>query len=389
MELSCDERVLKEMNEDIKKPYANSLLSLATERHILNGSPLAFGEGNVKGRIKNVMNYKKMTFWVVVIAVILVVAVAIGLSTNPINPEKPPNSGGIEKTSLSEDELAYFNGDSFFNGDYMNMHNQFLSSLYDKPADINLFELFYCGSGLDETITDDELMAVMDKYEMTMSIDDIPCPCEKNSSENMDKILTEYMNITLADTNEIGLENFVYLSDYDAYYFFHGDTNYRSNISFSRGEREGDVIRLFYSDGFFNDGDKVLTLRKKNGGYLFAANQMIDEAIGIEIIDVSFLDDADNKMEKVDNWLTIKGKIKIIVKFKGDVDQVDYIFTPTGTETYIEQKIIGISNVEKDTQYAEFTWAPTESLMGHISVRLNKGNESITLYDIANIYYER
>ena len=52
MELSCDERIMKEMNEDIKKPYANSLLSLATERHILNGSPLAFGEGNVKGGLK-------------------------------------------------------------------------------------------------------------------------------------------------------------------------------------------------------------------------------------------------------------------------------------------------------------------------------------------------
>ena len=56
MELSCDEKVLKEMNEDIKKPYANSLLSLATGRYIFNGNPLAFGEGNVKGRIKNVLN---------------------------------------------------------------------------------------------------------------------------------------------------------------------------------------------------------------------------------------------------------------------------------------------------------------------------------------------
>ncbi|MGI6752545.1 MAG: M56 family metallopeptidase [Anaerovoracaceae bacterium] len=271
MELSCDERVLKEMNEDIKKPYANSLLSLATGKHILSGSPLAFSEGNVKGRIKNVMNYKKPTFWVVVIAIILVVVLAIGLSTNPINTAKV--------TNLSEDELAYFNGDSFFNGDYLNIHNQFLSSLYDKPADINLFELFYCGSGLDETITEDELMAVMEKFEMTMDLDNLPCPCEKNSSRNMDKILKEYMNITLTDTNQVGLEDFVYLSDYDAYYFFHGDTNYRSNINFSNGEREGDVIRLFYSDEFFADGDKVLTLQEKNGRYLFIANQMFSEAI--------------------------------------------------------------------------------------------------------------
>jgi len=35
MELSCDEKVLKKMDEEIKKPYANSLLSLAAERHIL------------------------------------------------------------------------------------------------------------------------------------------------------------------------------------------------------------------------------------------------------------------------------------------------------------------------------------------------------------------
>ena len=284
MELSCDERVLKEMNEDIKKPYANSLLSLAAERHILNGSPLAFSEGNVKGRIKNVLNYKKPRFWVVVIAIILVVGVTIGCSTNPINTAKPSNPNDIEKISLSEDELAYFNGDSFFNGAYMNMHNQFLSSLYDQPADINLFELFYCGSGLDETITDAELVAVLEKLEMTMSLDEIPCPCEKNSFSNMDEILTEYMNITLAETEEIGLENFVYLSDYDSYYHLHGDTNYRSNINFSRGEREGDIIRLFYSDGFLADGDKVLTLREKNGAYLFTANQMVDESMSMDQI---------------------------------------------------------------------------------------------------------
>jgi len=39
MELSCDEKVLKIMGENIKKPYANSLLSLATERHIQMAVP--------------------------------------------------------------------------------------------------------------------------------------------------------------------------------------------------------------------------------------------------------------------------------------------------------------------------------------------------------------
>jgi len=83
MELSCDERVLKNTDSDIKKSYANSLLSLATGRHILNGSPLAFGEGNVKWRIKNVLNYKKPKFWVIIISILVVIVVGIGLLANP------------------------------------------------------------------------------------------------------------------------------------------------------------------------------------------------------------------------------------------------------------------------------------------------------------------
>jgi beta-lactamase regulating signal transducer with metallopeptidase domain len=83
MELSCDESVLKEMNEEIKKPYANSLLSLAAGRHILSGSPIAFGEGNVKRRIMNVLNYKKPAFWVTLVSVLLAVAIGIGLLANP------------------------------------------------------------------------------------------------------------------------------------------------------------------------------------------------------------------------------------------------------------------------------------------------------------------
>ena len=83
MELSCDERVLKVMNEDIKKPYANSLLSLASGKHILNGSPLAFGEGNLKGRIKNVLNYKRPRFWIIVFSIVIVTIVGIGLMADP------------------------------------------------------------------------------------------------------------------------------------------------------------------------------------------------------------------------------------------------------------------------------------------------------------------
>jgi beta-lactamase regulating signal transducer with metallopeptidase domain len=112
MELSCDEKVLKEMNEEIKKPYANSLLSLATGRHILNGSPLAFGEGNVKGRVINVLNYKKPVFWVVIVALITVIAVSVGLMSNP--QEKQLSIEDYAHQFIEETIADYNTEDNFF-----------------------------------------------------------------------------------------------------------------------------------------------------------------------------------------------------------------------------------------------------------------------------------
>lgn len=85
MEMSCDERVIKRLGADVKKNYSSSLLSLATGRSIIGGTPLAFGEGKTKGRIKNVLNYKKPGFWGILVGVIFLALISIGLTTNPMN----------------------------------------------------------------------------------------------------------------------------------------------------------------------------------------------------------------------------------------------------------------------------------------------------------------
>ncbi len=98
MEMSCDESVLKQMGGEIRTAYSTSLLSLSAGRSLINGSPLAFGEGNLKGRIKNIMNFKKPAFWVVAIAVITCIASVLLLSVNPIKTSEPPepsSSNGI------------------------------------------------------------------------------------------------------------------------------------------------------------------------------------------------------------------------------------------------------------------------------------------------------
>lgn len=83
MEMSCDEAVVQKLGTEIRADYTASLLSLATGKRIIAGMPLAFGEGNTKGRIKNLANWKKPTFWVVLISVISCVVLAVCLLTNP------------------------------------------------------------------------------------------------------------------------------------------------------------------------------------------------------------------------------------------------------------------------------------------------------------------
>ncbi|MBK5251518.1 MAG: M56 family metallopeptidase [Peptostreptococcaceae bacterium] len=88
MEMSCDEAVIKRLGSEVKSEYSSSLLALATGRRILGATPLAFGEGETKGRVKNVLRYKKPSFWVIVAAVIVCSAIAFSLMTNPKTPQK-------------------------------------------------------------------------------------------------------------------------------------------------------------------------------------------------------------------------------------------------------------------------------------------------------------
>ncbi len=84
MEMSCDEAVIKKMGESVRADYAASLLSLATGKRIIAGMPLAFGEGDTKGRIRNLASWRKPAFWVILIAAVACVALAVCLITNPV-----------------------------------------------------------------------------------------------------------------------------------------------------------------------------------------------------------------------------------------------------------------------------------------------------------------
>ena len=104
MEMSCDEAVIRKVDGDVRADYSASLLTLATGRRIIAGTPLAFGEGDTKGRINNLSKWKKPAVWVVLIAVVACAVLAVTVLTNPItmgdhfvltNTDSPANTNKL------------------------------------------------------------------------------------------------------------------------------------------------------------------------------------------------------------------------------------------------------------------------------------------------------
>ena len=267
-ELACDEAAIRALGEDQRIPYGRTLLSLIPVRKgpgapLLSATTMTAGKRQLKDRITRIARGNQTRAAALFLALALVAGVCAVTFTG---------AKAEEVRALTGDELAYFN-EEFFNQDgTYSIRNQFLNSLYEQPEDIDLFELFYCGIPDSETYngintpSDEELRLVYG--------DTLPdCARYKATTADMDGVLKEYTGLTVAETNGVGLENFTYLPDYDAYYWAHGDTNYFINVQIAAGERAGSTIRLYYEDTFHVDGWACVTLEAQDdGSYWFVSN---------------------------------------------------------------------------------------------------------------------
>lgn len=103
IEFACDERVIRALKMPERKAYASALLACSDGRKRVLVCPVAFGETAVVQRIRSVLNYKKPRFWVILVAVILILAVAIGFLTVPRSvPEEGSGDFISEETVPSE-----------------------------------------------------------------------------------------------------------------------------------------------------------------------------------------------------------------------------------------------------------------------------------------------
>lgn len=85
IEVACDQRVIRTLDEDGRCRYASALLECGVERRSIAACPLAFGEVSIKQRVKSVLGYRKPIFLVIVISLAICVVAAVCLLTVPLS----------------------------------------------------------------------------------------------------------------------------------------------------------------------------------------------------------------------------------------------------------------------------------------------------------------
>ena len=92
IERSCDEKVIREMKKEERRAYSTALLHCSVRHRAITACPTAFGETDVKGRIKGIMGYKKPASALVLLAITVTVATAVCLFTVPIQKDSIENT---------------------------------------------------------------------------------------------------------------------------------------------------------------------------------------------------------------------------------------------------------------------------------------------------------
>lgn len=245
-ELACDEGALRQLGESERIPYGQTLLRLIpvagrSESPMLSATTMTAGKRELKDRVTRIAENRR-TVGVALLAVVTAAALVCALTFTGAKPSVRSLTG----EELSEYALAFNSADCWQDsaGNDCGLRPvQFLTSVYDQPRSIDMYQLFYNGVSPEQAVSDAERQEVTDTY---YSGSDPEVDLIRITAEQADTVLTRWTGLTLAETDALNMGSFSYLSDYDAYYHFHGDTNAPGSVCFYAGECSGDTVTLYY-----------------------------------------------------------------------------------------------------------------------------------------------
>lgn len=281
-ELACDEAALASLGPAERVPYGRTLLALIPVEKgpadpLLSATTMTAGKRRLKDRITRIAE-NRQTRSAALMAVLALAAIACAVTFTGAK------GGTAEATPLTGEELAYFN-EEFFNQDGGNcIPNQFLNFLFSSPEEVDVFALFFNGTGMTDRVTAEEWQRLEGSVGQRS---DQFWSCRKISAADMDAILLTYTGLTAADMDPQTLESFIYLPEYDAYYFFRPLEEEPSwtTVQFSAGEREGDTVRLYCQDFSFGGySTRCVTLAEQPYGSWRFVSHLLSERPAIPTV---------------------------------------------------------------------------------------------------------
>lgn len=270
-ELACDEGALLRIGESQRADYGRTLIGLScTEKIATNfvaATTMTGSARSLAARLRLLMRRPRNTV-LALLCVILVGSIVVGCSFSGA-----PETTEPEETTqpAAEFDAAYFDGllnPQLYRSE-ADWYPRALTSAYDDPSGIDLFQLFYAGiPGMDNTPTDGELAFLEAEAAYVPEFDLVRVPASE-----MDRVLKEYFGVTLAETRGIGLELFLYNEAADCYYHSHTDTNLDFREITDCEELGDGLWRVSYSEG--NGYGGTVILRRVGDGWHIVSNQTV------------------------------------------------------------------------------------------------------------------
>lgn len=200
MEMSCDEKVLELLGKESRKEYSQTLLAFASERPASGRMPLAFGEQDVKRRIRHALSFREPAVWVGVAAAALIIAVLLLLGTNGTRGEEEVQNAAenTEEEQSCADRLYEarnpYIGDVSANGRLLGA----ISGTFPKGL-------------ISQTSYKTELQTSEEPYEFRFRLEKEP-PKSGIEKELEDMDMTEAAVLMLALTDNLGVVRWSYES---------------------------------------------------------------------------------------------------------------------------------------------------------------------------------
>ena len=132
--LACDAHAVRGLDREGRAAYSQALLDCSSPRGNAFTFPVAFGEIGVKPRVKAVLNYKKPAFWLVLAAVLALIAAAVFFLTDRPAEEQ------------TETELVFRDVD----GESMQLYGDHTEDLLQSEI-----ESILTGTDADQILSDD------------------------------------------------------------------------------------------------------------------------------------------------------------------------------------------------------------------------------------------